>query len=113
MGEIKLNDKEKSYVLILKNYFKLYNYWKKEWAIEINQKEIDNKTLIHNLNDIDLLLNLPNISKNDYKYLWVALIDKGDKSNSSIAFRNNYSNSGLSNRVNSTCLKVINTIEHI
>ena len=85
MGEIKLNDKEKSYVLILKNYFKLYNYWKKEWAIEINQKEIDNKTLIH----------------------------KGDNSNSSIAFRNNYSNSGLSNRVNSTCLKIINSIYHI
>ena len=56
MGEIKLNDKEKSYVLILKNYFKLYNYWKKEWAIEINQKEIDNKTLIHNLNDIEMCI---------------------------------------------------------
>lgn len=113
MGEIKLNDKEKSYVLILKDYFKLYNYWKKECTMEIDRKEIDNKTLRDNLNDIDLLLNLPNISKEDYKYLQVALIDKGDNSNSSIAFRNNYSNSGLSNRVNSTCLKIINAINHI
>lgn len=113
MGEIKLNNKEKSYVLILKNYFKLYNYWKKECVTESERKNGNNIILGDNVNDIDLLLNLPNISKNDYKYLWVALIDKGDKSNSSIAFRNNYSNSGLSNRVNSTCLKVINTIEHI
>lgn len=109
MGVYKLSNNERNKTNIIKLYFRLYPYWKKQYKNCFCHNNNFSKTYLLNLIFIEKIMLL-NLEKNEDDIIKNSLMYK-KKGIEYIAYSMFYSESGLRNRVNILCKEILLRLE--